>query len=181
MVTSDHGEEFLEHGLFLHHQNFEEVAHVPLLLKVPGNRGGGRRESGLVSTLDLMPTLLQLVGVRPNPEVEGRSLLPMIAGRYPGRNAVYMAGAREKLRGPRWSLVFAKRARPFELFDVQADPGETVNMLDRHPDVAARMTKEYKAIHAHQVALRDRLRSGGPETKATLTLQEIRGCRRSAT
>jgi len=174
IVTSDHGEEFLEHGLFLHHQNYEEVARVPLLMKLPGADHAGTRVPGLVSTLEVMPTVLEVVGLAPNPEVQGRSVLPMVAARRAARPWVYMAGGLEKLRTPRWSALFNASQKPVQLFDLEEDPGETHNVLEVHPDTAAELSRQYLKVRNAQVAFRRALDSSkgraelGPEEKENL-------------
>jgi arylsulfatase A-like enzyme len=81
VVASDHGEAFGEHGDFVHgHLPFEEVARVPLLLKLPGNRLAGRRVVQLASLVDIMPTVLDYLGIEAGtgeqPVWRGRSLGP---------------------------------------------------------------------------------------------------------
>jgi arylsulfatase A-like enzyme len=144
VLTADHGEEFAEHGLFLHHQNHEEVARVPLLLRFPYGQFGGRRISGLVSTLEIMPTILDALGIGANPEVMGRSVLPLITGGRggPGLPWVYMAGALEKLRTPAWAL-FASESGPLQLFDLRHDPGETTDVLAANPEIVASLYARY--------------------------------------
>jgi arylsulfatase A-like enzyme len=160
VLTADHGEEFAEHGLFLHDQNHEEVARVPLLIRFPHARFGGRRISGLVSTLEVMPTILDALGIGANREVMGRSVLPLIAGGS-GREGlpwVYMAGALEKLRAPTWAL-FANPKGPVQLFDLQRDPGEAANVLASHPAAAASLFAEYQAARRRDLAARRSLGS----------------------
>lgn len=144
VLTADHGEEFTEHGLFLHGQNHEEIARVPLLVRFPRGRFGGRRISGLVSTLEIMPTILDALGIGANTEVMGQSVLPLITGdrRQAGLPSVYMAGALEKLRTPDWAL-FANASGPVQLFDLRHDPGETINVLASHPQAAASLYARY--------------------------------------
>jgi arylsulfatase A-like enzyme len=146
VLTADHGEEFAEHGMFLHDQNYDEIARVPLLIRFPYGAYGGRRISELVSTLEIMPTILDVLGIPASPEVEGRSVMPLIAGGREGRPWVYMAGALEKLRTPAWSL-FAAGTGPALLYDLRRDPGETVDVLAAHPETAA-------ALYAHYLAER---------------------------
>lgn len=63
ILVADHGEEFYEHGGFDHGRTlYEELLHVPLLVKYPGQRGAGTRIVGRVSTLDLPPTILEMLG-----------------------------------------------------------------------------------------------------------------------
>jgi arylsulfatase A-like enzyme len=76
VLTSDHGEEFLEHGGFEHGRTlYQEQLHVPLILRLPQGAGQGVRVASLVRQIDLMPTLLQLLGVPAPAGLEGRSLL----------------------------------------------------------------------------------------------------------
>lgn len=76
VVTSDHGEEFAEHGLLAHTQVYPECLHVPLLVVHPARREPLRLQP-LVELVDLAPTLLELAGAPP-PKMSGRSLLPLL-------------------------------------------------------------------------------------------------------
>ncbi|MDF1800450.1 MAG: sulfatase [Planctomycetota bacterium] len=81
IVTSDHGEEFGEHGRFGHNKTlFEESIEVPLLVRWPGRIPAGTRYDDLVSLVDLAPTVLDLVGFEREAEHWGRSLAPLFAG-----------------------------------------------------------------------------------------------------
>jgi hypothetical protein len=81
VLTSDHGEEFLEHGKLVHEQVYPECLHVPLVVLRPGQRQG-RRVSTIVQGVDIAPTLFELAGVPParRPPVSGRSLVPLLRG-----------------------------------------------------------------------------------------------------
>lgn len=162
VLTADHGEEFAEHGLFLHDENYDEIARVPLLIRFPHGVYGGRRISELVSTLEIMPTILDVLGIPPAPEVEGRSLMPLIAGGREGRPWVYMAGALEKLRTPSWSL-FASDTGPARLYDLRRDPGERVDVLRAHPDTAAALYGHYLAARRHDRRAWRELLMKGPD------------------
>lgn len=78
VVTSDHGEEFLEHGRYLHTQLYPEHLRVPFLIRVPGVTP--RRVTTPVRSIDIAPTLLDLAGLEPLPEASGRSLVPWLRG-----------------------------------------------------------------------------------------------------
>ena len=78
VVTADHGEEFMEHGRVGHgHSLHDELLRVPLILRWPGGRAA--RATGQVELVDVMPTLLDLVGTA-SPETAGRSLRPLLEG-----------------------------------------------------------------------------------------------------
>jgi arylsulfatase A-like enzyme len=119
IVTSDHGEEFLEHGRLAHTQIYRETVHVPLVVLSPGIRGA-RRVAPLVESLDLAPTLLELAGLRP-PEMSGRSLLGWLTGgaatpRGHGYSEVSSAGI------PVRSLHHEGPAGLFQLVHARLDP-----------------------------------------------------------
>jgi len=79
VVTSDHGEEFYDHGLFTHHQLYDEVMRVPLILVARGRIPPGVRVAKPVSLVDVPPTLLALAGVAAPPGLDGRNLLPLVS------------------------------------------------------------------------------------------------------
>jgi arylsulfatase A-like enzyme len=80
VVTSDHGEEFFDHGSWLHGQSlYEEMIHVPLIFKMPGSRPRGLKVAARVQAPDVMPTILDVLGVpAPGGPLDGRSLLPLL-------------------------------------------------------------------------------------------------------
>lgn len=74
VLTSDHGEELLEHGWMGHaHSLYDELIHVPLIVQLPGQSERVDVDA-VVSLVDLAPTLLDLAGASPSPAFEGRSL-----------------------------------------------------------------------------------------------------------
>jgi arylsulfatase A-like enzyme len=119
VVVSDHGEEFLDHGLLAHGRTlYDEVLRVPLIVRAPGRRAVEVRTP--VSLCDVAPTLLELCGVAPRHEMDGRSLVPLIDGETP-------AGAPPQLaelnldRGSRW---IARRERGLAALDVRDQRGD---------------------------------------------------------
>lgn len=144
IVTADHGEGFLEHGTWDHGVSlFEEELQVPLVVAGPGLEP--RRVGEVVSTLDLFPTLLELLGL-PVPENDGESLVPLLEGR-PGylRDAALSEApsgtddVARALRAGDWKLIADWRSRSVGLFDLASDPAETVN---RFEDPAAASERE---------------------------------------
>ena len=140
VVTSDHGEAFLEHDLIGHGKSlFEEVVRVPLIVIPPEERGKEKRISAPVSIIDIYPTILDWTGVDLPPGLEGQSLLPYLRGRNPPRGPVYcelQRGRRmEAVRSGDWKLIrkIKKKKRPL-LFNLRDDPGEKENLFQRDPD-----------------------------------------------
>jgi arylsulfatase A-like enzyme len=150
VLTSDHGDEFLDHGLFSHGGHlYQEVLHVPLLLRGPGIPAG-RRVATPVAQADLMPTLLALFGVAPPAHAAGRSLLPLLrddgAEGFAARALLieswvpYQRAARGVRRFDPPSLAVRVGARKLvrqgagteradELYDLAADPAERRDLL----------------------------------------------------
>ncbi len=84
IVLSDHGEAFLEHGKLLHGNSlYEELLHVPLIMRLPGVIPAGKRVAGNVSHVDLMPTVLALLHQACPAQIQGIDLSPMILGDKP--------------------------------------------------------------------------------------------------
>ncbi len=143
MLTSDHGEEFMEHGSIEGHQwtLYDEVLHVPLIICFPDGRGAGTRFDPIVQTIDVAPTLLDLAGI-PSPETfEGRSLRPILDGKPDLERATTFSQIKRynqkwALRSREHKLIFtadteARFAGPihpgFELYELAVDPTEQDN------------------------------------------------------
>jgi arylsulfatase A-like enzyme len=130
VLTSDHGEEFQEHGKLLHAQAYDESMRVPLLVRLPGP-GGVRTSEAMVSLEDVAPTILDYCGSTPPPEMQGRSLRRLIAGEKNPfeRSHVLMMdeNGRMGLRTATWKLLAT--AVGWELYDLAQDPGERRNVM----------------------------------------------------
>jgi arylsulfatase A-like enzyme len=83
IVTSDHGEEFYEHGAWTHGADlYDESLKVPLLMKFPRSRFAGTRIDSIVRLTDIMPTILGEAGARVSDlGLDGRDLVPLLEGR----------------------------------------------------------------------------------------------------
>jgi arylsulfatase len=112
VVMSDHGEQLGENGLFGHCCEVNDAeSHVPLMIRMPGGAGGGRKVDGLVELVDLMPTLLEISGVTPPAGMRGRSLMPAIRGEpFAGREVALTEGTETlrtvSVRGPTGRLTY---------------------------------------------------------------------------
>ncbi len=87
VITADHGEEFMEHGLFNHTQLYRETLHVPLLVVHPDQRSA-TRQGGIVQLVDLAPTLYELARVKPGRRPSGTSLARRLGPAAPAAAAI---------------------------------------------------------------------------------------------
>ncbi len=131
VFTSDHGEEFDDHGSWGHgHSVYQELLHVPLMFY--GKGVPVRRVPNTVGTVDITSTVTELMGLLPMPGNEGRSLVPFMDGHptpYPTVAFSDFLDDRRVIRAGRWKLVL--RGINGTLFDLASDPGEQ-NPLDRN-------------------------------------------------
>jgi arylsulfatase len=147
IITADHGEEFLEHGGTTHGKRLhEETLRVPLIVRLPSGATGAVVDEP-VCLLDILPTVLEAAGSDP-PHGEGESLLPLLEGkqdathRFDGRARISELKTREHylqaIRQSDWKIVRKQEeggAETVELYDLQADPGETHDLSRARPDV----------------------------------------------
>lgn len=129
IVTADHGEAFGEHHTTRHGGTvYEEVVHVPLLVRAPGI--AARAISDPVSTIDLGPTILDLFRTGTPFTFMSRSLVPLLAGEAlpPQPVAIESRGYVALVHGG-FKILRRKRYDTIELYDLAADPGEKVNLF----------------------------------------------------
>lgn len=145
-VVADHGEGLLEHepthGIFL----YEPTVRVPLFLHAPGMIAA-RVVPAAVSTVDILPTLCDLLRLPASPACQGSSLAGLMKGRDEPPRKLYLEaygplqiyGWSELLgvRTGRWKYIRAPRS---ELYDLPRDPGETRNVIDREPQTARELS-----------------------------------------
>ncbi|MEW6742610.1 MAG: sulfatase [Planctomycetota bacterium] len=144
VVVADHGEEFQEHGRTMHTQLHEECLRVPFLIKLPAGKKAGTRVKGLVSLIDLLPTVLERLGIDEELQLDGKSLWPLVegaAGHHDELLLNYDLGQRIGLRTERLKLITHAQYDIALLFDLVADPGEKLDLARERPDVAARMRR----------------------------------------
>ena len=137
-ITSDHGEEFYEHGSYGHgHSVYQEMLHVPFMFRMPGTVPAGKRIPETVNTLDMAPTILSAAGVAIPEVMEGVDRMGHIRGVPPPGPAVAFSDFlddRRVIRAGRYKLVL--RGLNITLFDLKTDPGEKQELDHRrHPIV----------------------------------------------
>jgi arylsulfatase A-like enzyme len=147
VITSDHGEAMLEHGVFGHSQNlFEEEIRIPLIIRFPEKyEWGGRKIDALVQSIDLMPTFLNIYDQNnKRRKLEGKSLLPLITGERAevnqftisslGKPFVEEETRSDALTDKKYKIIITKADKQF--FDLEADPAEKKNIFYEKPVLA---------------------------------------------
>ena len=131
VFTSDHGEMAGAHGRFGKGVMYEEALHVPLIVSAPGQQGG-RRIGTPVSTVDIMPTLLDYAGYDAAGPYEGVSLRPVIEGEMADGDRIVISEYRDFCATTqRWKLsTDGRKLEPAALYDLGADPYELSNRVD---------------------------------------------------
>lgn len=172
VLTADHGEELGEHGWVGHatttHDGnvWDEVLHIPLIIRVPGGTLTGRTDA-LAQSVDLMPTLYELLDMDPaaiDMPMQGISLVPAMKGQTGAaeRGIVYAETTQKGWATPRSELhrrVSTVRTRDQKLirvrdggadrwlaYDLQADPGETTDLYAQDPAVWLPLKAQLQAI-----------------------------------
>ncbi len=135
--TADHGEEFLDHGAWGHsHTLFDELIHVPLILRYPGQAEPGGVRSQLVRTLDLAPTLLTLAQLEVPKTMAGRNLLALDRARPekdPPAVSVLTKTRQFSIESEGFKLITAPRAGALLLFNLAEDSGEQHDLAATEP------------------------------------------------
>ena len=163
VVTGDHGETFWEHPDYWNHGSwvYQTTLHVPLMMRFPDGRGAGRVVEQPVSTIDIVPTLCALLAAPQPARVEGVSLLPAIDGLAFERGDVFgeatqpyaaeagdgWTNARKAhcIRAGKWKYIdapYVEGGGYEQLFDLEQDPGEHVNLLRPQPSEPLRAVRD---------------------------------------
>lgn len=152
-VLSDHGESLGEHGEYTHGVFlYESVMHIPWMMAGPGVPKGLRVEQQ-ARTVDLVPTILSLLGIEVPPVCQGLSLVPSFSGKRTGTTYSYSETLHPKIhmgwaelraiRSNRWKYIRAPRS---ELYDLRADPSEEENVIARFPVIAKRLENQLREV-----------------------------------
>ena len=147
IVTSDHGEEFMEHGGVLHSRTFfQETLHVPLIMRGP-NLPQGQRIKGIASLIDVMPTLLAMLGISPPPGLDGIDLQSLWQRNNAGSPKRLLFGEadwnnivdnktvddiKRFIRQDHYKLHFNRVTGKLELYDLVNNPEENIDVSSKH-------------------------------------------------
>lgn len=152
VVTADHGEGLLDHGEPTHSLLiFDSTIRVPLIVRMPG-APEGQRFHRLTSTVDIMPTVMDLVGLETPTDVQGRSFAELVNGAPdppPNDRPIYMEtmvpaldcgwGSLRGIRTAEWKLIHGPIPR---LYRVSEDPSEIYDLASQRPEEVERWTRE---------------------------------------
>lgn len=152
VFLSDHGEEFLDHGGRYHARTlFEELIHIPLIIRVPGYKPA--QIDTVVAEIDIAPTICKLVGVPVPEEFKGQSFGIKDKSFHIPENRIifaetYKRGDKRGVLHENWKLIHDREIKRFELFNLKSDPGEKENVLDKYALVAKHLTSLLEAHYA---------------------------------
>ncbi len=161
VVTSDHGEEFQEHGGILHGRTqYQEVLRVPFLIAGPGVPAGVVNDDP-VHGVDLAPTLLACMGLASSAARDGLDLsVSWQGGRLPERalfaeadhtnlvDGEHLLDIQHMIRRGARKLHFDRHARSSRLFDLERDPGESQDLAAEQPETARALLAELERFAA---------------------------------
>jgi len=146
VVTSDHGQEFADHGAYTFgHSLYEEVVRVPLVIAGPAVTGAGNAIATPVSLVDVAPTLAELAGATLSGEAQGVSLVPSLVGQAVVEHPVYSQALyrvpfdAQAIRTGSSKLIYSESDGHVELYDLIADPGENHDLAAEMPELASRL------------------------------------------
>jgi arylsulfatase A-like enzyme/Tfp pilus assembly protein PilF len=155
IFTADHGESLGEHkesahGFFI----YDADVRVPLIIRFPEKKLSGKVIDDQVRSIDIMPTIMHLMGKKAPESVQGKSLLPLILGKNPREELLaysetywprYHYGWSELKLLRKGHYKFIDAPKP-ELYDLLQDPGELNNLANRKASLAHEMKRELNAL-----------------------------------
>ena len=171
IYMADHGYSLGQHGRFEKHVCYEPALRVPLIFRWPGRVGAGQVIHEFTESIDVPPTLIELLGAEPFAINHGRSLASYLKTGRDSRPrqsifSEYLENEEACVKTDRWKLIHCSGrrlrrdgyltdnplpGRYVELFDQQADPGEFTNVAGQHPEVvqqlSAEMLRIFRATH----------------------------------
>lgn len=166
VATADHGEGLMQHGHMEHGVHlYEEGVRVPLVFRWKGELAAGLTVAEPMSLVDLMPTLVDLIGVPWDGSTDGRSLAAVVRGQHAldpehpvflqrrpyepqkiGR--IFVSGEQWGIRRAEWKLIVGETDGQQQLFNLSIDPRELTNVANYHPNEVASLRAELDAWRA---------------------------------
>ena len=153
-VSADHGDEFWEHGGYQHgHSLYNELLHVPLIIRGPRDFQSPRQIDAVVRHVDLAPTLAEVAGVSFHADARGASLLPLLRGddqlrRVAFSEGLFLTSEKKAICNGDQKLIYDPFSGASELYDLRADPRELDNRAARDRATANALKQQLAAWQA---------------------------------
>lgn len=194
IMVADHGEELGDHGGWLHDQSaYQELIHVPLMIRFPHDKHGGKRVSAPISLVDVMPTLLDIIDCPlERPEISGRSLLPLIHGQESSDPKMRIVSIRNNMkkyfkpykegrgdlnvvvRKGYMKAIFNVEPGTVELYDLKNDPKETKDLAQTHASEAEEFAQFAAQGYAEMLQRADQSSTGDLSQQSADVLEGLR-------
>jgi arylsulfatase A-like enzyme len=156
IITSDHGEGLHQHGWKGHGVLlYDEATRIPLIMTLPGIIPEKLINDSLIESIDIAPTILDVLGLAKEKNFSGESLLPiMLEDKSPSDPTAFLErrhfknpefrgfsvrGNKFAVRQKHWKYIWAPEGGIAELYDLAKDPQELSNVVSEHPEVAAKL------------------------------------------
>jgi iduronate 2-sulfatase len=150
VLWGDHGWHLGDHGMWCKHTNYEQATHIPLIIVTPDN-DAARETKAIVESVDLYPTLAELVGLPERAGLDGKSLISILKNPestvrdyathvYPRGNRIGRAVRTAQHRLVEWKEPKEPADEAIiELYDYASDPLEQTNVAKQHPNVVTKL------------------------------------------
>jgi arylsulfatase A-like enzyme len=162
ILLSDHGQEIYDHGYWQHDQSlYQELVHVPLIMKLPRGAGRGTRIAEPVQLVDVLPTIAGMINEPPKPFWEGRSVVPLLQGKERADAAVYSERINLGKHDPSiieergnietsmirdgMKAILHREVDRISLYDIIQDPEERIDLAPKKPQKAKKLREELEA------------------------------------
>ena len=186
VLWGDHGWHLGDHGMWCKHSNYEQATRIPVIVSAPG-KAQGVSSQALIESVDIYPTLCELVGIGVPDSLDGKSFAAVLSDSALGhRNHTIQVYPRNKpgtgqvlgraIRTQRYRLVQWKawdapeESADWELYDYQADPQETRNLVSQMPDVVSELREH---LDSHPKAKPPVKQTNPTESSATSDAKKV--------
>lgn len=158
ILSADHGHPLADHGKFLKgpERMYSELLKVPFLVHLPGGKNAGYRTSAIAQFPDVLPTVLELLGLgNNNMAMHGSSFVPVLKEKAENHREAaisgYYQGVYRCFRNKSWSYVQTPSDQPDELYNLADDPREKENVIDKYPEKAQKLTRRFGNIFRREL------------------------------
>ncbi len=149
-LLADHGHPLADHGKFLKGSDrmYSELLKVPFLVHLPGGENKGMRTDALVHFYDILPTILESLGLKSVTEnMHGKSFFPVLKNKINEHRSAIIAGYHEGfercIRDKNWSYVIRPKGELDELYNIENDWRETKNVIEKYQQEALRLAEMF--------------------------------------